>query len=72
MTIPRNIRAGCAFWSDTRQFARAGTYVNYMSVDEGARIQSSYGPNYKRLAAIKAKYDPANVFRQNQNIKPAI
>jgi FAD/FMN-containing dehydrogenase len=61
-----------AFWSDTRQFARAGTYVNYLSVDEGAQVRSSYGPNYQRLAAIKAKYDPANVFRLNQNIKPAI
>jgi hypothetical protein len=61
-----------AFWLDTRQFARAGTYVNFMSEDEGARVRSSYGPNYERLASIKAKYDPANVFRQNQNIKPAI
>ena len=60
-----------AFWSDTRQFARAGTYVNFMSEDEGARVRSSYGPNYERLASIKAKYDPANVFRLNQNIKPA-
>jgi len=60
-----------AFWSDTRQFARAGTYVNFMSEDEGARVRSSYGPNYERLVAIKAKYDPANVFRLNQNIKPA-
>jgi hypothetical protein len=60
-----------AFWSDTRQFARAGTYVSYLSADEAARVQSSYGPNYQRLAAIKAKYDPANVFRLNQNIKPA-
>jgi len=60
-----------AFWSDTRQFARAGTYVNFMSEDEGERVRSSYGPNYERLASIKAKYDPSNVFRLNQNIKPA-
>jgi FAD/FMN-containing dehydrogenase len=59
-----------AFWSETRQFARAGTYINFMSEDEGARVRSSYGPNYERLAAIKAKYDPSNVFRLNQNIKP--
>ncbi len=60
-----------AFWSETRQFARAGTYINFLSEDEGGRVQSSYGPNYERLVAIKAKYDPANVFRLNQNIKPA-
>lgn len=60
-----------AFWSDTRQFARAGTYVNYLSADQGAQVQFAYGPNYQRLASIKAKYDPANIFRLNQNIKPA-
>ena len=42
-----------------------------MSEDEGAQVRSSYGPNYERLASIKAKYDPTNVFRLNQNIKPA-
>jgi len=61
-----------AFWADTRQFARAGTYINFMGEDAGARVRSSYGPNYERLAAIQAKYDPTNVFRLNQNIKPAV
>jgi hypothetical protein len=41
-------------------------------MDEGEdRIKASYGGNYARLAAIKAKYDPDNLFRVNQNIKPA-
>jgi FAD/FMN-containing dehydrogenase len=41
-------------------------------MDEGQeRIKASYGDNYDRLAAIKAKYDPKNIFRVNQNIKPA-
>jgi FAD/FMN-containing dehydrogenase len=40
-------------------------------VDEaGDRLEQSYGGNYRRLAAIKAKYDPDNLFRVNQNIKP--
>src|SRR3954452_1604800 len=47
-----------------------GAYVNMM-MDEGQeRVQASYGDNYDRLAQIKAKYDPDNTFRVNQNIKP--
>ena len=42
-----------------------------MDADEAEnRVELSYGDNYKRLAAIKAKYDPDNLFRVNQNIKP--
>jgi hypothetical protein len=47
-----------------------GAYVNMM-MDEGQeRVQASYGDNYERLAGIKAKYDPGNLFRINQNIEP--
>ncbi|HEU5098344.1 MAG TPA: FAD-binding oxidoreductase [Roseiflexaceae bacterium] len=60
-----------AFWSETRQFSQAGTYVNFMSEDQNASVRAAYGPNYERLAAIKAKYDSENVFRLNLNIKPA-
>lgn len=48
-----------------------GAYSNFM-MDEGQeRVQASYGDNYERLARIKAKYDPKNLFQVNQNIKPA-
>jgi hypothetical protein len=49
-----------------------GAYVNFL-VDEGeARVREAYpGPTWDRLAAIKATYDPTNLFRLNQNIPPA-
>jgi FAD/FMN-containing dehydrogenase len=51
----------------------AGVYVNYLGVGDAAeRVRSAYGPEkYERLAAAKQEYDPANLFRYNQNIKPA-
>ena len=53
-------------------FATGGVYVNFMPGDEARRVRSgAYGPNYDRLARIKAKYDPGNLFRMNQNVAPA-
>ncbi len=49
----------------------AGVYVNFMPADEGGRVAEAYGTNFPRLAAIKARYDPENRFRLNQNIAPA-
>jgi len=52
-------------------YSAGGAYVNFM-MDEGEdRVKATYGENYRRLAEIKAKYDPTNLFRVNQNIKPA-
>jgi hypothetical protein len=52
--------------------ATGGVYVNFLHNDEGdERIRAAYGDRYERLAEIKARYDPANVFRSNQNIPPA-
>ncbi len=52
-------------------YSAGGAYVNMM-MDEGQeRVKASYGANYDRLAQVKAKYDPTNLFRVNQNIEPA-
>jgi FAD/FMN-containing dehydrogenase len=54
-----------------RPFFASGRYVNYLDDDEaGDPVAAAYGPNYRRLQRIKAKYDPKNFFRMNQNIRP--
>jgi hypothetical protein len=59
------------YWNAIHPFSAGGAYVNFM-MDEGEeRVKATYGKNYSRLAKIKKKYDPANLFRVNQNIKPA-
>jgi FAD/FMN-containing dehydrogenase len=58
------------FFNASAPYASAGAYVNFMTADEGDRVAAAYGPNYERLAAIKRRYDPENVFHLNQNIKP--
>ena len=54
-----------------RPFVAPGRYVNYLDDDEtGGPVPAAYGPNYRRLREIKAKYDPGNFFHLNQNIFP--
>ena len=61
-----------AYWEAVHPYNSAGGYVNFMMDDEGeSRLKAAYGDNYERLAALKKKYDPANLFRVNQNIRPA-
>lgn len=61
-----------AYWEAVHPFDLGGAYPNFMMDDEGdARLKAAYGGNYTRLAAVKKKYDPANLFRINQNISPA-
>jgi FAD/FMN-containing dehydrogenase len=59
------------YYDALRPYSAAGAYVNFM-MDEGEdRVKATYGDNYARLVAIKNKYDPQNLFRVNQNIKPS-
>jgi FAD/FMN-containing dehydrogenase len=64
---------GRQYWQAVHPFNMDGGYVNFLMDDEvDGRVQASYGENYARLATVKAKYDPGNLFRVNQNIKPAV
>ena len=60
------------YWAAVHPFDLVGAYPNFMMDDEGdARLKASFGDNYPRLAALKKRYDPANLFHVNQNIRPA-
>ena len=48
-----------------------GAYVNFLGDEGETRVRAAYGTHYDRLIALKDKYDPTNVFRLNQNIKPS-
>jgi FAD/FMN-containing dehydrogenase len=50
--------------------ATGGVYVNFLGNEGDERVRAAYGPAYQRLEALKARYDPENVFRINQNIRP--
>jgi hypothetical protein len=52
-------------------YSAEGGYINFMDGDDQTRIKANYRSNYERLAVVKAKYDPANLFHLNQNIQPA-
>jgi FAD/FMN-containing dehydrogenase len=53
-----------------RPYAIGTAYINFMPEDETDRVEAAYGPNYQRLAKLKARYDPMNLFRLNQNVRP--
>jgi len=68
------VRWAREFWAAMQPHSTGGVYVNYLGreADEGPeRIKAAYGPEtYARLVTLKNKYDPNNLFRLNQNIKP--
>jgi hypothetical protein len=58
-------------WGALQPFSSGGLYVNYEAEHDMDRVKAAYGPGkYARLVALKDKYDPTNLFRLNQNIKP--
>ncbi len=59
-------------WKDMKSFSTGGTYINFLTEDEGPeRMEAALGKGLRRLAEVKAKWDPRNVFRTNRNITPA-
>jgi FAD/FMN-containing dehydrogenase len=71
----KNLAWARAFWADMKRHSNGRTYLNFAGLGEEGEtlVQTSYGAdNYERLVAIKTKYDPTNLFRMNQNIKPQV
>ncbi|MBS1225751.1 MAG: FAD-linked oxidase, partial [Proteobacteria bacterium] len=59
------------FWEAVRPWSSGAAYLNALGDDEGTQaVHAAYGANYPRLAALKAQFDPMNLFRLNQNIAP--
>ena len=59
------------YYNDLHPYSTGAAYVNFMMHDEGVeRIKATYGDNFERLVKVKKTYDPQNLFRVNQNIKP--
>jgi len=59
------------YYQATAPHSETGGYVNFMADDDQGRVQDNYRGNFTRLAEIKRRYDPDNLFRLNQNIQPA-
>ena len=66
----RHIAWADGLWRAIQPDAADGVYVNYLEDEGEARVRAAYGANYDRLARLKAKYDPTNLFCVNQNIRP--
>jgi len=66
----RNVGWVRGYHEALRPYAEEGGYVNFMSGDDQDRVRANYRHNHDRLVEIKRRYDPANLFRLNQNIEP--
>jgi FAD/FMN-containing dehydrogenase len=67
----RHVQWAREFWTAMQPWSAGRVYANILGHDESDRIVEAYGPNYARLAQVKAQFDPLNVFRVNQNIAPS-
>lgn len=67
-----NIRWTRRFWDAMKPYLVDAVYVNYLGDEGDEGVRAAYGGKYARLVALKNKYDPHNVFRMNQNIRPSV
>jgi FAD/FMN-containing dehydrogenase len=71
----RHVRWTRELWQALQPYATGGVYLNHIGREEedGAdQVRAAFGTNYQRLVELKQKYDPTNLFRHNQNIKPTV
>ena len=66
----RNVEWTRSFFEEMGPYFEEGVYVNNLGDEGEDRVKAAYGANYERLLALKGKYDPTNLFRLNQNIRP--
>jgi FAD/FMN-containing dehydrogenase len=67
----RNVTWARGLWETLQPYVEDAVYVNDLGEEGEERVRSAYGPTFPRLTALKKKYDPENLFRVNQNIRPA-
>jgi FAD/FMN-containing dehydrogenase len=67
----KNIRWVKDYYAALAPHSQPGGYVNFASADDQAKVRDNFGVGYHRLAQLKHRYDPANLFHLNQNITPA-
>jgi FAD/FMN-containing dehydrogenase len=68
----RNIAWVRYYWDAVHPFSAGGGYLNMMMDEGNERVMASYRDNYARLVQVRNHYDPENLFRVNQNIRPAV
>lgn len=57
-------------WSSVQPYSSKAYYINFLGAESPGQVRVAYGASYERLVGLKKKYDPSNMFRYNQNIKP--
>jgi hypothetical protein len=70
--VEKNIHWARELWEAMQPFTTGAVYVNDLGDEGEARVKEAYGSIYPRLVEVKNKYDPTNLFRLNQNVKPTM
>jgi FAD/FMN-containing dehydrogenase len=61
------------YWAQVEPLTGGSAYLNHLAGDDRPeKVRASYGANYEKLAALKNRYDPTNLFRLNANIRPSV